>query len=1044
MATYVVTTSNWNQPSFWSGISAASGDTLDLSALGAAYSVDVDLATNMVTISDGVTTFSIGDAGSTGTDAQLGSGSVDFFDGQFGTAGDDTLDGGAGNDSLNGQAGDDSITGGTGDDTLIGGAGDDQLFGQDDGDFFRVEDGFGADTVVGGEGVSAGTDFDTLDLSALTSGVTVTFSGSEAGSASDGTDTLSFSEIEAVRATGYDDTLDGSLSGAALTFLAGAGNDSIRGGDGGDVIDGGAGADTIVGGAGNDSLIGGSAGTGADEISGGEGDDTLVASTGATADILDGGADADLLLISDIATGEMLKGGETVTTGSDNDTLDASGFTATGIEFTFNADEGGYLGDGTNNGTFSGIEHFVLTDQDDTVDASVSSVDLTFDALDGNDSIVAGTGDDSVVGGTGNDTLRGAAGNDTIEGGAGDDLIAGNSGDDSLIGGDGSDSLYGEEGADFVSGGDGDDTVEGNEGNDTLYGGAGNDWMRGSYENDILYGGAGDDYLWGGWGDDTFIIENGFGNDTVDAEGVAETNGDVLDLSAVTDDLTIDLSNLHPEMGAVTDGTSTLVFDEVETIVLGSGANTLKLADGSGADVISGFDGPIDNGDGTYTGQDQLDVSGLTDDWGLPVSVEDVVVSDTNGDGTGDAILNFPSGDTLVLTGLTAAQVSAPEALQAMGIPAFAGDYVVEGTAGDDIIDAGYTGDPDGDHVDDGDAADFSDDDSIEAGAGNDSIVAGAGNDTVNAGEGDDTVLGGDGYDDLYGLEGADSIDGGTGDDTIHAGSGDTAVGGDGDDTFFVSASDVNGAPLTIVGGEAGETTGDTLKIAGSATISMTGAESGTVTWKDGSVLTFSEIENINYVPCFTPGTRLKTLRGEVPVEDIQVGDRLLTRDNGYQPVRWCGAKSLSARQLAGEQAFCPILIRKGALGPGYPERDMMVSPQHRVVMTGAPVELLFGEEEVLAAALHLVGWPGIEQVLPGRGTSYIHFMFDRHELVMSEGLWTESFQPGDLSLAGLDAPQRDELFSLFPELMGDYGREAYVAARPMLRAYQARLLVNA
>ncbi|AUC53025.1 hypothetical protein CDO87_07365 [Sagittula sp. P11] len=876
MATYVVTTSNWNQPGFWSAIDASNGDTLDLSALGAAYSFDFDGATSVMTISDGVTSFTIGNAGSAGTDAQLGSGVVGDFDAQIGTAGDDSFD--LGDESQN--------------------------------------------------------------------------------------------------------------------------------------------------------------------VSGGDGNDTIFAGGGA--DTLDGGADADLLMISDIATGEQLHGGETVTTGSDDDTLDASRFTATGIEFTFNADEGGFLGDGTNNGTFSGIEHFVLTNQDDTVDASVSSVDLTFDALDGNDSVIAGTGDDSLTGGTGNDTLRGAAGNDTIEGGLGDDLVAGNEGDDSLFGGDGSDSLYGEQGNDFVSGGDGDDTVEGNEGDDTLYGGAGNDWLRGSYDNDILYGGAGDDYLWGGWGDDTFIIENGFGNDTVDAEGVAETTGDVLDLSAVTDDLTIDLSNLNPEVGTVTDGTSTLVFDEVETIVLGSGVNTLKLADGSGTDVIAGFDGPIDNGDGTYTGRDLLDVSDLTDFWGLPVSVEDVVVGDTNGDGTGDATLTFPSGDILVLTGLTAAQISAPEALVAMGIPAFAGDYVVEGTSGDDIIDAGYTGDPDGDHIDDGDAADFSDDDSIEAGAGNDSIVAGAGNDTVNAGEGDDTVLGGEGNDDLYGLEGSDSLDGGAGNDTLHAGSGDVAKGGDGDDTFFVGPADLNGGALTIIGGEAGEKAGDTLNISGSAAINMTGAEAGTVTWKDGSVLTFSEIENINYVPCFTPGTRLKTLRGDVAAEEIRVGDRLLTRDNGYQAVRWCGAKSLSSRQLAAEQAFCPILIRKGALGPGHPERDMMVSPQHRVVMTGAPVELLFGEEEVLAAALHLVGLPGIEQLLPGQGTSYIHFMFDRHELVMSEGLWTESFQPGDLSLAGLDAPQRDELFALFPELKVDVGRKAYMAARPMLKAYQTRLLISA
>ncbi|WP_226621952.1 calcium-binding protein [Alloyangia pacifica] len=288
----------------------------------------------------------------------------------------------------------------------------------------------------------------------------------------------------------------------------------------------------------------------------------------------------------------------------------------------------------------------------------------------GDDSLLGYAGDDLIYGGDGGDTVHAGTGADTVIGGAGDDSLSGNEGGDSLEGGAGSDSLYGQEGDDYVSGGDGDDTLEGNEGSDTIHGGAGNDWMRGSYGNDALWGGTGDDSYWGGWGDDTFHIENDFGNDTVDAEGVDEVLGDTLDLSLVTDGLRIDLGDINPEIGSVSDGTSTLVYDEVEHIILGAGADTLALSDGGGLDAVQGFVAPTELGDGTYAGNDLLDVTGLTDAEGNPVDVVDVTVSDTVGDGTGDAVLSFPGGVALTLVGVLASEVSSAAQLQAMGIPA--------------------------------------------------------------------------------------------------------------------------------------------------------------------------------------------------------------------------------------------------------------------------------------------------------------------------------------------------------------------------------------
>src|SRR5690606_23699943 len=107
-----------------------------------------------------------------------------------------------------------------------------------------------------------------------------------------------------------------------------------------------------------------------------------------------------------------------------------------------------------------------------------------------------------------------------------------------------------------------------------------------------------------------------------------------------------------------------------------------------------------------------------------------------------------------------------------------------------------------------------------------------------------------------------------------------------------------------------------------------------------------------------------------------------------------------------------PILIKQGALGHGLPERDMMVSPNHRLLIASDRTQLYFDEHEVLVAAKHLVGSEGIHAV-EAIGVTYLHFLFDRHEVVLSNGAWTESFQPGDRTLKGMGNAQRHEIFQL-------------------------------
>ena len=107
--------------------------------------------------------------------------------------------------------------------------------------------------------------------------------------------------------------------------------------------------------------------------------------------------------------------------------------------------------------------------------------------------------------------------------------------------------------------------------------------------------------------------------------------------------------------------------------------------------------------------------------------------------------------------------------------------------------------------------------------------------------------------------------------------------------------------------------------------------EAGTVTFLDGSTMTFSEIENV--IPCFTPGTTIATPKGERLVEELREVDRIITRDNGIQEIRWVGRKEMSGKSLVANPHLKPILVRAGSLGNGLPERDMLVSPNHRMLV---------------------------------------------------------------------------------------------------------------
>ncbi|WP_282603363.1 Hint domain-containing protein [Paracoccus sp. PARArs4] len=207
---------------------------------------------------------------------------------------------------------------------------------------------------------------------------------------------------------------------------------------------------------------------------------------------------------------------------------------------------------------------------------------------------------------------------------------------------------------------------------------------------------------------------------------------------------------------------------------------------------------------------------------------------------------------------------------------------------------------------------------------------------------------------------------------------------------------------------------------------------------------------NISYNPsisdleviCFAAGTLLRTATGETRVEDLAEGDLVWTRDNGLQPLRWIGQRTLDAATLRMDPRLRPIRIAAGALGDQQPAQDLVVSPQHRVLIRSAIARRMFGTDEILAPAKHLTGVPGIEIVADDQPVTYCHIMFDAHEVVMSNGALTESLYPGPQAIKALGAAAIAEIEAIFPGIM-DENAPMPVAARQLERGAKLRRMVE-
>ncbi|MDF0600096.1 Hint domain-containing protein [Psychromarinibacter sp. C21-152] len=671
-------------------------------------------------------------------------------------------------------------------------------------------------------------------------------------------------------------------------------------------------------------------------------------------------------------------------------------------------------------------EHVVTgTSGADTIDASYTGdpendqVDDGFaDGPDGNaNTIEALGGDDSVSAGLGDDTVSGGAGDDTIDGGAGDDSLSGGADNDSIDGGDGADTIEGGTGTDTLDGGDGDDSVSGGDAADLLSGGTGNDTLEGGDGNDTLQGNDGSGDL---TGSQEFLDWSAVGPDGTNvAGGFTQTTGDTQVSVSFSDD-----GDNNPSFLIETSDTAYVEggedYDANSNLYLygdGDGdtsTTTIDFAAAGGAPVTGAVENvsfrlnDIDFASGNH--QDIVTVNAYngTD----PVSVtltpegDDTVSGNTI---TAGSALDNPSdanGSVLVEIG---GPVTSIEIVYANGVTATQAIYV---------SDVYFT------TVPDPEAADA---DSLDGGAGDDVLAGDGGADTLDGGAGADTLTGGTG-DDIFVLQS------GGGADVIT----DFDTGDDDNDGSFNDQLDLSG----LLDDEGNPVNAWDITVSddgsGNAVLSFPNGESLTLLGVSPSEIDGAQALGSAGVPCFATSTRIRTPRGDVPVETLTPGDLVMTLDAGPQPILWTGRRHLGPEALLAEPQNRPVLIPEGVLGNDAP---LLVSPQHAMLLEDAPAPLA-GR---FARARHLAEAPGPVRVAQGRRqVTYHHLLLARHHVIRANGAATESFYPGPEALKMYPKAAVDQLRALIPGLGQGPVQQVYgPTARPVLRRHEVLRLLD-
>ncbi|CUH50834.1 Hint domain-containing protein [Shimia marina] len=637
------------------------------------------------------------------------------------------------------------------------------------------------------------------------------------------------------------------------------------------------------------------------------------------------------------------------------------------------------------------------SETDDTI--NVGFTDSNGDTVDNSGNVIsAQDGDDSIHAGAGDDTIFAGDGDDTVRAGDGDDIVAG----DEVGLPDGNDTP----GDDLLAGEGGSDTIDGMDGDDTIYGG----YAPGT--TPVPSSGGIESFNWDGVGTpaDGDSLTGPFVQDTGSVTVTYTTTATTGGSSTFEDDTQL--------LGGVNTGTETGNTDSSVRSTTGAG-------EGATTSQTLAFSETVENAQFRINDMDEnavvkviawdadgnlIDVSMTAED------MSNLHLVDIDGFGGREAAISggTSTGDSETAANSVLVNIPGPVARIEVRLVNLS-DTPADVTVTDIFFESG--------------------DGAIPV-------------------DGGDLLTGGDGDDLIFGQEGDDTVSGGAGNDTLAGGTGADQLEGNDDQDLFVINSAEEGIGDTILGGDGG-LDADRIDIYGErgvdwrvrdlTTDSDGNGFDGTIEFLDGvggvtGTLDFENIEAGAVIVCFTPGTKILTPLGEVAVETLREGDQVVTRDNGLQPIRWAGRKHLTAQQLAERRELSPILIKQGALGPNQPERDMMVSPSHRMLLVSEQAELMFDEREVLVAAKHLLHLDGVEKAVVD-GVDYIHFMCDNHEVVLADGAWSESFQPGEYTMDGMGKEQRAEIYAIFPELREEAGLANYTAARLSLKRHEAQLL---
>ncbi|MEM7438406.1 MAG: Hint domain-containing protein [Pseudomonadota bacterium] len=538
-----------------------------------------------------------------------------------------------------------------------------------------------------------------------------------------------------------------------------------------------------------------------------------------------------------------------------------------------------------------------------------------------------------------------------------------------------------------------DQTISGSTSDDTLTGGLGDDSIRGSDGDDIL---AGDGPVPGHWHYEFFNRDfTSAAGQAFDVEsGVRDASGYVSDFNVRTLAQTVRDNTSNPEdFGIVY--TTTLDVTTGGTYRLSTRSDdgsTIQIFDSAGNPVQ--FDnqtgGTLDymNNDFHQAPTTRYGDIDLVDGETYTIQIR---YWENRGGDVLDAFIQGPD------TGGSNVQINSSGML---GLPPNA-DYSVTG------VPAGSFGD-----------------DELYGGGGNDQLDGNDGDDTLDGGADNDTLTGGDG-DDVFVYVAGDGVD-----IITDFGAGESGSSDDGDQTnndfidlsaYYSNLSELRAdlADDGLLNHSDGDFS-DNTAIGGS--ISLTGVA--------GADLTF---DNTN-VACFVEGTKIKTDRGPVRVEDLEAGDMIWTLDNGFRPVL-----TVLGQTVAGNGPLAPVEFAPGAAGN---DAQLLVSPNHRMLIDDWRAQVLYGLPSVLCAAKHLVNGTTI-RTRKQASVTYFHLVFDSHQIIRANGALSESYDLNHSAGPDADPAVETELRAIFPDYetrLASFGD----LARTEVRGFEGALLASA